>query len=56
MRWDNGGRRAVCRFLRRCLLTGKNPLGHTKRFGIVQGGIHVDLRRQHMAEICALPV
>ncbi|MFO0658094.1 MAG: tRNA guanosine(34) transglycosylase Tgt [Polyangia bacterium] len=37
------------------LTDGKNPLGHQKRFGIVQGGIHVDLRRQHMAEICALP-
>jgi queuine tRNA-ribosyltransferase len=24
------------------------------RYGIVQGGVHVDLRRRHMAEICAL--
>ncbi len=37
------------------LTDGTNPLGKQKRFGIVQGGIHVDLRRQHMAEICALP-
>ena len=37
------------------LSDGTNPLGRQKRFGIVQGGIHVDLRRQHMAEICALP-
>ncbi len=37
------------------LTDGTNPLGTQKRFGIVQGGIHVDLRRQHMAEICALP-
>jgi queuine tRNA-ribosyltransferase len=26
-----------------------------KRFGIVQGGTHVDLRRRHMSEICAQP-
>ncbi len=25
------------------------------RFGIVQGGVHIDLRRRHIAEICALP-
>jgi queuine tRNA-ribosyltransferase len=25
------------------------------RFGIVQGGVHVDLRRAHLAEIAALP-
>ncbi|MBL8632989.1 MAG: tRNA guanosine(34) transglycosylase Tgt [Myxococcales bacterium] len=37
------------------LTDGTKPLGTQKRFGIVQGGIHVDLRRQHMAEICALP-
>jgi len=37
------------------LSDGVRPLGHQKRFGIVQGGIHLELRRQHMAEICALP-
>ncbi len=37
------------------LTDGKQSLGRQKRFGIVQGGIHVDLRRQHMAEICSLP-
>jgi queuine tRNA-ribosyltransferase len=30
-------------------------LGRQQRFGIVQGGIHRELRRRHMAEICALP-
>jgi queuine tRNA-ribosyltransferase len=25
------------------------------RFGIVQGGVHVDLRRRHIEEVCALP-
>jgi queuine tRNA-ribosyltransferase len=25
------------------------------RFGIVQGGVHLDLRRRHLGEICALP-
>ncbi len=37
------------------LTDGSRPLGRQKRFGIVQGGIHLDLRRQHLAEICALP-
>lgn len=37
------------------LTDGESELGCQKRFGIVQGGIHVDLRRKHMAEICALP-
>ena len=30
-------------------------LGPQQRFGIVQGGVHVELRRRHMAEICTLP-
>jgi queuine tRNA-ribosyltransferase len=30
-------------------------LGRQLRFGIVQGGIHPELRRRHMAQICALP-
>ncbi len=34
---------------------GLRPLGRQQRFGIVQGGIHRELRRRHMAEICALP-
>ncbi|MFO0573981.1 MAG: tRNA guanosine(34) transglycosylase Tgt [Polyangia bacterium] len=37
------------------LTNGVRPLGRQKRFGIVQGGVHLDLRRRHMAEICALP-
>ena len=28
---------------------------HQTRFGIVQGGLHVDLRRRHMEQICAMP-
>jgi queuine tRNA-ribosyltransferase len=31
------------------------PLGRQLRFGIVQGGIHRDLRLAHMEAICALP-
>ncbi len=30
-------------------------LGRQLRFGIVQGGAHLELRRRHLAEICALP-
>lgn len=37
------------------LCNGQRVLGRQLRFGIVQGGIHVDLRRRHMAEICAMP-
>ncbi len=32
-----------------------HPIGRQQRFGIVQGGTHLDLRRQHMEQICALP-
>ena len=28
---------------------------HQTRFGIVQGGLHVDLRRRHLEQICAMP-
>jgi queuine tRNA-ribosyltransferase len=35
-------------------LTVEAPPGQA-RFGIVQGGIHVDLRLRHIEEICALP-
>ncbi|HRI49878.1 MAG TPA: tRNA guanosine(34) transglycosylase Tgt [Pseudomonadota bacterium] len=37
------------------LSDGTRRLGRQQRFGIVQGGIHRELRRRHMAEICALP-
>lgn len=37
------------------LTDGQRVLGRQLRFGIVQGGVHLDLRRRHMAEICALP-
>ena len=37
------------------LTDGQKVLGKQLRFGIVQGGVHVELRRQHMGEICALP-
>lgn len=37
------------------LCDGQRVLGRQLRFGIVQGGIHLDLRRRHMAEICAMP-
>ena len=50
------------RWATRCLMvpapllcSGQRVLGRQLRFGIVQGGIHVDLRRRHMAEICAMP-
>ena len=33
----------------------QRALGRQQRFGIVQGGVHLGLRRRHMAEICALP-
>jgi queuine tRNA-ribosyltransferase len=46
---------ARCLSVRPPLLTdGARVLGRQLRFGIVQGGIHVELRRRHMAEICAL--
>jgi queuine tRNA-ribosyltransferase len=41
------------RWARRCLETERAP--GQKCFGIVQGGVHLDLRRRHMSEICALP-
>jgi queuine tRNA-ribosyltransferase len=37
------------------LTDGKIALGRQKRFGIVQGGVHLELRRRHIAEICGLP-
>jgi queuine tRNA-ribosyltransferase len=37
------------------LSDGTRALGRQLRFGIVQGGVHRELRRRHMAEICALP-
>ena len=37
------------------LCDGARVLGRQLRFGIVQGGIHLDLRRRHMEEICAMP-
>jgi len=50
------------RWAERCLAVpapllsdGRRVLGRQLRFGIVQGGVHLDLRRRHMAEICALP-
>ena len=36
------------------LSDGVRVLGRQLRFGIVQGGIHVELRRKHMAEICSM--
>jgi queuine tRNA-ribosyltransferase len=41
------------RWARRCLAAPSAP--GQLRFGIVQGGVHVDLRRAHLAEIAALP-
>jgi queuine tRNA-ribosyltransferase len=41
------------RWAARCLAEPAAP--GQRRFGIVQGGGHVDLRRRHMGEICALP-
>ncbi len=41
------------RWAARCIAA---PRADTQaRFGIVQGGVHVDLRRRHIGEICALP-
>jgi queuine tRNA-ribosyltransferase len=37
------------------LTDGRQVLGRQLRFGIVQGGAHLELRRRHLAEICALP-
>lgn len=37
------------------LTDGQRVLGRQLRFGIVQGGVHLDLRRRHMSEICAMP-
>ncbi len=34
---------------------GMQTLGQQKRFGIIQGGTFLNLRRQHLEEICALP-
>jgi queuine tRNA-ribosyltransferase len=41
------------RWARRCLATAR-AVGQL-RFGIVQGGVHVDLRRAHLAELAAMP-
>ncbi len=50
------------RWAERCLAVpapllsdGVRVLGRQLRFGIVQGGAHLELRRRHLAEICALP-
>jgi queuine tRNA-ribosyltransferase len=37
------------------LTDGVRELGTQKRFGIVQGGIHRELRRRHMAELGQMP-
>jgi queuine tRNA-ribosyltransferase len=41
------------RWAARCVVAPRPA--HQHRFGIVQGGTHLDLRRRHIAEICALP-
>jgi queuine tRNA-ribosyltransferase len=41
------------RWARTCVAAPASP--GQLRFGIVQGGVHVDLRRAHLAEIAALP-
>ncbi len=41
------------RWAKRCLAT--TPAPGQQRFGIIQGGSDVGLRRRHMAEICELP-
>jgi len=41
------------RWARRCLTAPAAP--GQLRFGIVQGGVHLDLRRAHLADIAALP-
>ncbi len=41
------------RWASRCLAAPRSP--GQLRFGIVQGGVHVPLRRRHLAEIAALP-
>jgi queuine tRNA-ribosyltransferase len=47
------------RWAERCLAaptsTAAAPPFPQRRFGIVQGGVHLDLRRRHIDEICALP-
>jgi queuine tRNA-ribosyltransferase len=42
------------RWARRCLPAPRAP--GQLRYGIVQGGVHVDLRLRHMEEICGLEV
>lgn len=37
------------------LTDGTRALGRQLRFGIVQGGVHLDLRRAHMRALCSLP-
>ena len=37
------------------LTDGVSVLGRQQRFGIVQGGVHRELRRRHIAELSALP-
>jgi queuine tRNA-ribosyltransferase len=37
------------------LRRGEQVLGRQQRFGIVQGGTHLDLRQKHMEQICAMP-
>jgi len=42
------------RWARRCLAAPR-PEAKQLRFGIVQGGVHLDLRRRHLAEIADMP-
>ena len=37
------------------LTDGVRVLGRQQRFGIIQGGIHRELRRRHIAELAAMP-
>jgi queuine tRNA-ribosyltransferase len=48
-----GAMERTTRWARRCLAT--TPAPGQLRFGIVQGGVNVALRRAHLAEIAALP-
>jgi queuine tRNA-ribosyltransferase len=43
------------RWARRCLAVAPPPGQPQLRFGIVQGGVHLDLRRAHLGELAALP-
>jgi queuine tRNA-ribosyltransferase len=43
------------RWLDRCIAAMREP-GQTALFGIIQGGLHQDLRTRHIAEICSRPL